>query len=537
MDDSRDRPASFLDSPALRGLVRYALLITVVIVGAWVLYFSGVTLLTPYPIEYREGASQVITQLLLDGRNPFALENQPQGMTNYGILYSLLAWPFAAAFGNTLLVHRAISLVFILLASWLVFRTALVAKRDAGLAIAGAELVAIGLAARAGLGALPGSLGAFLFLLAIVVPFNRGFDRWGLLVSGLASLLAFYTKPYYLLAFGIVATYLFLCVSQRRALLYVLGFGAAAGATVLLVRFAFPLYFFDTVFSNLGQAGVNNAGHLYLQLRQLGAEFYLSLIAAAVVILGGWPRRRERSTDTDSASAPRLPVPDRALISGSVDYFAYAFVCSMLVFIMILGPNPGSYMNYSYQLILPPFFLWLIRKINLRRRVALLVLPLLLLNLILFCWVRLGPALLSETTESRPAWDELYASVDDCHRILNSPVIVSEMLRLGMRPIDSGQTQYYYATEGYRGMRLFGPSYEVIARNGERYLGAIRSLAAGQEFDCIILTRHSDWTLNLPLRDRYRLTQTVNIAMPQVEQKWRLDIWLPVRDWQTAPIP
>jgi hypothetical protein len=62
---------------------------------SWFVYFSFSTIAMPYQIEYREGAAQVMTHILLMGGNPFSLEYQPLGMNNYGIGYNLLALPFA----------------------------------------------------------------------------------------------------------------------------------------------------------------------------------------------------------------------------------------------------------------------------------------------------------------------------------------------------------------------------------------------------------------------------------------------------------
>ena len=52
------------------------------LVATWFVYFAIATIFMPYPIEYREGVSQVLTQLLLDGENPFSAANQPLALTS-----------------------------------------------------------------------------------------------------------------------------------------------------------------------------------------------------------------------------------------------------------------------------------------------------------------------------------------------------------------------------------------------------------------------------------------------------------------------
>ena len=172
--------------PWLATAARIAGMGLVLLAGAWLLYFSLATMVMPHQIEYREGAAQVVTELLLEGRNPFAVENQPLGMTNYGILFSLTAWPLALVFGNTLILHRAITIAFLLLSAYVVARASLFAGRQVVLSLAAAILAAAALATRGGLGAYPSTMGAFFFLAATAVPYVRGFDRRGLLLSGVA---------------------------------------------------------------------------------------------------------------------------------------------------------------------------------------------------------------------------------------------------------------------------------------------------------------------------------------------------------------
>ena len=64
---------------------------------AWAVYFSVVTILMPYQIEFREGTALVLTRILLNGENPFVFGNQPLAMTNYGVGYNLAVLPFATS--------------------------------------------------------------------------------------------------------------------------------------------------------------------------------------------------------------------------------------------------------------------------------------------------------------------------------------------------------------------------------------------------------------------------------------------------------
>jgi hypothetical protein len=504
----------------------------VVLAGAWLLYFSLTTMVMPDQIEYREGAAQVVTELLLEGRNPFAIENQPLGMTNYGILFSLAAWPLARVFGNTLILHRVITFAFLFLSACMVARTAFLASKQTVLSLAAAALAAAALATRGGLGAYPSSMGAFFFIAATAVPYMRGFDRRGLLSSGVLCLLTFYSKPYYVLGFAIVAGYVFLFVSKKSGLLYGLGFAAAAVLSALLVRETMPLYFYDTVFSNLAHSAEPDIGHAMGQLRQFAVEF-LPIIAAGIILVAAQltARRDEAGGDRPLVNWADLRVPEKPLVARPVHYFAWASLCALLAFILILGPHPENYMNYLYQLLVPMLLLWLAEAFQRQPALSHVINGLLTLNLLLFSLARLAPADLQQSDENRAAWSVLYRHLDACDSPLNSPTTAAYLIEHNKWPVDSGHTEYFFGAQPFPGMKWFGPEPEAIDGIGRDFVRDLRAAVAHGDFDCITLARHSAWPRNLPLeRGGYTLADSVILSMTQTDQTWQIDIWLPGKD-------
>jgi hypothetical protein len=507
-----------------------ALLVGALVALAWLAYFAGATLFMPYPLEFREGAAQVMTKLLLSGTNPYSPENQPLGMNGYGIAYYLMVLPFAAILGNTLFAHRLISAVFVLLSALLVFETIRKARGNSGLALACASLVAMALAARAGFGAFPSAAGAFFFLAAIIIPFNRSFDAWGLGLSAALGLIGFYTKPYFVLSMAIVFSYVFLFISMKRALLYGLGFALAFSASFVVVRSVLPLYYFDVAIINLSHAKIVPSWATF-QLQELVLEFYPVLIVALVVLLEAAAAllRRKAPGRTGPPRGRALSL-DAALIAGPrLSYFAHAAIVSALAFVLILGPSRGAYMTYAYQLILPPFFLWLGLTLRGGTRLGLIVAPLLILGLFNFADKRLNPSMLDQRRSE--AWASVYERLAHAQRVLNSPVLVSEMIRLGMQPLDSGHTEYYYniAREDYPGDSLLGPSFDVIQDNGHKYLNSIEAAVKQRQFDALMLTANWGLPQDMDLiRANYRLDESITVPMPQRGQTWAVDIWLPI---------
>src|SRR4051812_6143490 len=121
MDTPADAPASPADPPAAVAPSRSRLLVVASLLSLG-LFFGGVRiaaslLASPNPQEYREPAALLSTGLLLQGKNPYALEFQPVFTNLYGILYHLVVYPLAKLAGDTYTVHRAVATAFVLAAA------------------------------------------------------------------------------------------------------------------------------------------------------------------------------------------------------------------------------------------------------------------------------------------------------------------------------------------------------------------------------------------------------------------------------------
>jgi hypothetical protein len=527
--DIQEYLLSDLDHTSLKTILRIIFWGILLLLILWIIYFIVVTISIPYQIEYREGAAPVMTEFFLKRENPFSLENQPLGMNNYGFVYSLFVWPFAALFGNTLLVYRIVTFFFIILSCLLVFQTTSRINSERYLAFMGAAFVAMGLAARGGEGAFPSAMGEFLFLAAILIPFNRSFDHPALVLSAVLGVIAYYTKPYFVLSFGIVASYLFVFVSKREGLFYSLLFVIMFVFSFLLVRFFYKFYFIDTFVSNLTNTSINTFGAVTKQMLEFGREFYLTLILCGALLflnigmlhLGKVSLRRLFGY-FDFLSL------DRPLVSQPVNYLTYFFIFSSLTFILVLGWNPGTYMHYIYQIMLPPFFLLLFQSIRPSTRLTLISFSLLLLNMILFSQLRFNAGFLRQK-DSRD-WARLFQSVGNSKHILNNPVITSEMIRRGIPPVDSGQTEIYYYIGSYPDNILIGPNYQILKSNGGQYRNSVRHTVIEAGYDRIFLTKGSGFPLLVPdaMSRHYFLADTITVGMPQVGQSWTVEIWEPI---------
>ena len=488
----------------------------------WAVYFAVVTISIPYQIEFREGAAQVMTDFLLNRNNPFDFENQPLAMNNYGLGYNMVVAPFAALFGNTLLVHRSVTFVFVLLCSLAGFIVVYRITGDNASASACAAFIMIGLMGRGGIGSFPSAMGTFLFMMTILVPFRKAFNPTSLIFSVLFSMAAFYTKAYFVLGFGIVASYLFLFVSKKTGLFYSVFFLGLLAVSFFAVRLAFPLYFLNTITANISNAERSSA-HLFSQLTQLLNYFFPVLFASLLL-----PIFEPGNVNRAANLTFNIQEWRKALIGASPDYFFYSSVCALLAFIFFLGSHIGSYLNYAYHLVLPLFFCWFFLKFDPRKRVGSLITAAVIFNL--FFWGRdmLAPQMLEQ--KGSKEWASLYSYVRSSSNILNSPVVTSAVIESGLNPLDSGQTSYFYSVKPYPNNAILGPSYEALRADGSKYVRFIDNSIEKQKFDLVVTTMEKSPFYHAKLMEKfYTPVAEIKVDMPQTGQQWTVLLWRPVK--------
>lgn len=491
----------------------------------WSLHFARVILATPYQIGLREGAPQVITQMLMDGKNFSTLENLPLSYYVYGIGYNLAVLPFARLFGNTLHIHRLVSFSFILLSSTLGFWIVYQERRKFSLALACSAFFMTAFMGWGGIGSAPSTMGTFLFLAALFIPYLWSFNTIGIILSVFFALAAFHTKAYFVLSFGIVAVYLFLFVSKKKALVYVSLFAVLFFIAFAIIQAAFPLYF---VILFLGNASYvfRTLKHLYTQLFWLVVYFAPALILAMVMLFG--KSRKKTSSFSKTQFKYNFSSLDAPLIEFRPDYYLVSFLLSLTAFVLILGSHVGNYLAYSYELVVSTFILWLLINFDIKKGFRFYSAATILLNLFLWQHITLNPKMLEQ--KSSFEWEKMFSYLDPSLNILNSPAITSRLIEMDMQTIDSGQTDYFYTMQPFPDNPMIGPSYEEFFNVGQEYKDTINQAIIAQEYDLIVTTKDTDMFYDLKLVEaNYEMIDQLILYMQQTEQKWVLQIWEPRR--------
>lgn len=492
----------------------------------WSLYFARMILATPYQIGFREGAPQVITSMLMKGENFSTFENQPLSYNAYGIGYNAAVLPFAFIFGNTLHIHRWVTFIFVLLSTLTGFGVIFQRVRNLSLALTCSAFIMIAFIGWGGIGSAPTTMGIFLFLVAIFIPYLRSFDHSSIFISAIAALIAFYTKAYFVLSFGIVASYIFLFVSKKEALSYFLIFFFLFIVSFIAIRITFPLYFVNVIYGNAGNT-FRTFKHLYTQLFWLSVYFFPILLLTVIMF---W--RKLRTSTSFGIEVTKIKYDILTLSSPlaeiHLNYYLYTFVISFLAFVIILGSHVGNYLAYAYEIIVPTFLLWFFVNIYEKKALTSFSVLVILINLFYWQYITLNPQMLIQRNSVE--WKKIYSYLKPSMNILNSPTVTSRLIELGIQPVDSGQTDVYYLMKPYPDNILIGPSYEQYYNNGIEYTNSINNSIVRQEYDLIITTKDVDVFYDLELiAIHYELVDQLILYMNQTEQKWVVQIWEPTK--------
>lgn len=475
-----------------------------------------------YPQEYRENAMILSTSLMLEGKNPYAVEVQPVYINDYGILYNLVVLPFAAAFGPTFLVHRIVSVACIVLACACLFRLC----RTSGISRAPALIAAAALFAQLSAGwsivSRPDALGQLLFLGAVAIPYRYRFSRISLVLSGVLSALGFLAKPYFVIGAPCVALYLFLFESKGKGLCTILAFVAAMLLVVLGVNALFECYFTNVFFIHLNFSW-RDAIHLKTVLKQFLAmnAGFLALVAWAWGFLFGTGGVR-----LDSANRPSINLGDlrRPLLTQWASMPVFMALCGSAAILAVLGWHPGNGILYYHQLV-TPFFLWCVVWLADRRlENRWPALALILLNLFVLFRMLDFP-----TEDHTPDYRDLGCILAEHDDVLHCGPLAHLIDEQGKTVYDAGQTEYYRWGRAHN----FTSVAERYMEKGAQYHRQIEERIRQKQFDLVVITKDLHPLVDSRmLAQRYILRET--LPMNMMYQSWEAEVWEPREEWDVS---
>ncbi len=458
----------------------------------------------PFPLEFREGAIIVPTDVLLRGGGIYDLKSQPQATYLYGFVYHYLLYPFAKIFGPTLLVHRIFSAVFIVLNGGLlfivlarqkvplIFNAAAILFFYAGLLFPNTTTPLSG----------PHSLGLFFFLASIFGPALKKYSWRSLVVSVILGLLAFYTKAYFIVGVPLLAAYLFLFVSQKKGLRLGVLFTLGLTVSIIIVNALFDLYFSNTLFANMNIAG-HDVEYAKNQLKNFYTYHqYLFWMIGGIFLVEVVKKREKYET----------------ILSLSLFYF---LLMTLLIYIN-LGQHPGSWMAYLFHLMQPFFLVFAFSLIPRLGNLNWLAVPLILWNL-----HALMPYFERDWKDGLKEWDTVKMIVLKSKDILNSPAIASLLVEQHKNVYDSGFTHTFRAGADRGSIFKYFLSRDdrIVKKNLEYQIGIFKAIQE-RKFDLIIL--QENWSSpfpTAPIPQYYNPVGKISVFMPHSSQRWNLLVW------------
>jgi len=511
-----------------KSLVNSSLIILLLLIAGAVALKLGIyhwqIIANPFPNEYREGAVLLSTDLLLKGGNPYSLSNQPEYTNVYGIIYNLVVAPFAKLFGMSLPVHRMVSGFFILASCGIFFSALRWQKATFFWAISGTLILYSHLLYFTTPLTRPDSLGFCLFLASLLIPWRWQYSNKSLLISSILGVLAFFTKPYFILSVVYLGSYLFLFKSKRKGItqgILALGLWAIA---LLLINQVFETYLNNTIWIHVNVA----AGNFNHAIRQLGSYMQinlgLSLILLLLVVYSGiiffkQPPKAKPKIDLFNLRKP--------LLNLNINLIDFCLVSSLILFLIKLGQHTGSWLIYAHHLISP--FLIFTTCIFLTARSKDIrtywLNPFLILLVIINLLQVSSEQFLPTPDYGLPAWNNLVALVSRYQNIFNSPAIASLLVSQGKKVYDSGQSEYF--VNGSANLAA-NRSSKIQSRNQEFFQEVSQSLQ-GKKYDLVVLTKgHSPFIPANLLKKYYRYQSTAIAPMSaKVKRNWQLEIWTP----------
>lgn len=503
--------SEFITSAIVNKLSNWLLLTTSSITIIYLLFYHTTLVTFPWPIQYREGAILLSTDIMLHGGNPYNMELQPYFANAYGVLYNLIVLPFAWIFGSSLMLHKLVSGVFTL------FTLALLAysmKRQyipiryslPMLAILYSSL----LYSKTSL-AEPDSTGTFLLFTAVLIPIFRNFSVASLGVSILLSGLGFFTKPYFVFGIIGVGTCLLLARQWKKFINYSIGSVAFIAMELLILNRFCDSYVINVLMANYIFGKETSKWDWIITQGTFvvsNDKFFFSAFFAAAIFY--WT----------SARKPGL--------SQEQKHFINALCALVLVFIIFLGKNTGAYATYIYQMLFP--FLCLITALFINNLESCRIINLIKLSLVL-AMVAIClhyPPITDSFSDNATQWRQAKTLVTTHTNILNSPAIAPLLIQEGKKVYDSGHTgMFFYGLKAPEKLNTAVLNKALVAK--QQFGDTIYTGITQKKFDLIMLDREfSNWLIPpVAIMDTYDYKGFLTLEMPHNNYRWQVDIWEP----------
>ncbi len=512
----------------------HAILTTIVCICMIIyIYYSITSVFYPFQVEYREGATVDITNVIINGENPYTLDKIPPHLYVYGGFFSFLASLVSKLLPHSvslLAIHRILSLLFLLMASIVgyvsVFRET---KNKLYSFIAFTLLLSC-----TDIAARPEALAVFLFVLILFLSKKaESFIR--IFILSLLTVLCFYVKQYF------VIIYLPLCLmllfkKKKWFITYAFSVPIFFFLSFLLVRSLFPLYFASNLIHHTAVASYN-----ILHLAKQGVYFIIRFFPLLLIFLPAVLNKLCGKKLKIRAVISKKP--DESFLTTESDllrdvYF-YAILIVIFALLFIIGGHTGTWMTYYYQLLLPPltiFCLTHIDGINIKNYTAkknqrLLRLSSLLLSYSLVFSLCLHYKATRElvASEANNNWQSALDLIEE-HSPENAylPAYFTAVAIENNYPVsDNGQTEYSSTLYSDKALyKYLIPASEQIPDSVIQWQDTIDQKIINKHYSIICIAKNEHPLINSDLLTAY-YQRIETLVLITGNQAWETEFWVP----------
>jgi len=510
-------------------LLKKAIVIFFIILVILLLFLHAKIITFPYQLELREGNTQLTTHAFLNGINPYAIPNNPLYINIYGVLFNLVMLPFARLLGNTIQLHRLLNGFFILIQAAIIIKVMRAQKTGWLAALLAACFIWLGQLYFSTPLARPDALGGILFLLAILLPWLYQFDVKSLTVSIVLGVLSYQTKFYFFLSIAIIASYLFLFVSKKKAIIYTVAAGTLFILNIIVLYLSFDTFFVNSLYVSSGSLSMNFA-KMFEQLFKFFRDYWGLHLFAFFLLNDCNFNHFKKALSNIKINLKHIDTP---AISAKPNFISFCLVITLAIVVLIL--NNGTSQVYYYHLVTPFFIILMMSKIDKLKDYKSWLLLLAVFTLFTQSLENLksdlAPVNLSD-------WKKLEDRISNSKIILNSPLDVSILLDQNKPIAMSGHTQFYFLFPSER-FFLF-PDPQLMLREGEKYIQNMAEKVRNKEYDFLETIENDNYEkfligerLNRAQPDQkfissfYHMVEVLTIPMPHTNEVWKIGIWEP----------
>jgi hypothetical protein len=511
----------------------YIFIFLVFVVAFKLLNYHFDVLIFPFQLEYREGSMLLLSSEIFKGNLPYTLTNQPYLTDVFGFVYPFLSQPFIKIFGVNFFSLRLLTAICIVFSSMAFYFYQLkysISKYNAlifTIIFYGVNLFLCIPISR------PDSLGFLFFIWALYLPVLMSYSKISMSLSIFISIIAFFTKSYFIIAFPFIFLYLFLFVDKLRALKYLFVFFACFFLTQILIHFIFDFYFIGT-FSPQVKSTVYDIGHL---LRQLHFYFFeLLLIPSIIFILLSiryiirkrafflkeidQPFEYYRIFDFKSKNSPFLSKRFK------MDVNLFYFILGFILILAKLGGHTGQFGVYLIHFMSFPLLFLVSRKFDKITQLGFSIKNLMYIIIILNILLVL-PSKYDLNLDSR-SFAKVDTLIKNNSKVLSTPIFASVLCKYKKPVYASGLTEYFwYVSEMKKNTnipkpiaiikdRLFLSKINKAEKKASKYSEFIKKSVEKKYFNLILMdtSRYDDWLVskNCLIRN-YSIVDSVKINM------------------------